>query len=203
MVINPSCPWVDASGNISLDGLKNWTHGVSNLSLLVSEMRRAFQKDTPLYARCLVQAPLPADVQVSQPTGSIQHPTSITSSPSHITSSSPHSRHLSLTSSHLSGQKANQWEQSREVRVRRSYTEELLGIDFSAPPPSSSSFNNPFLSSSPSGVPPADPLSRMMGALKLDRESSRDQQDGSLSSSGPGVHLHVSDDHGGAEFQPW
>lgn len=26
MVVNPSCPCVDASGNISLDGLKNWTH---------------------------------------------------------------------------------------------------------------------------------------------------------------------------------
>uniref|UniRef100_A0A8C3A3Y2 Si:dkey-181m9.8 n=1 Tax=Cyclopterus lumpus TaxID=8103 RepID=A0A8C3A3Y2_CYCLU len=38
-----------------------------------------------------------------------------------------------------------------EVRVRRSYTEELLGIDFSAPPPSSSSSNNPFLGSSSSG----------------------------------------------------
>lgn len=26
MMISPSCPCVDASGNISLDGLKNWTH---------------------------------------------------------------------------------------------------------------------------------------------------------------------------------
>uniref|UniRef100_A0A3B4Y4N1 Si:dkey-181m9.8 n=1 Tax=Seriola lalandi dorsalis TaxID=1841481 RepID=A0A3B4Y4N1_SERLL len=56
MVINPYCPCVDPSGNISLDGLKNWTHGVSDLSLLVSEMRRAFQVDTPLYARCPDQA---------------------------------------------------------------------------------------------------------------------------------------------------
>uniref|UniRef100_A0A3Q3KGM7 Uncharacterized protein n=1 Tax=Monopterus albus TaxID=43700 RepID=A0A3Q3KGM7_MONAL len=51
MVINPSCPCVDASGNISLAGLTNWTHGVSNLSLLVYEMRQAFEKDTPLYTR--------------------------------------------------------------------------------------------------------------------------------------------------------
>lgn len=43
--------------------------GVSNLSLLVSEMRRAFQKDTPLYARSPVQAPPPAGVQVSQSAG--------------------------------------------------------------------------------------------------------------------------------------
>uniref|UniRef100_A0A665TLH4 E3 ubiquitin-protein ligase RNF31-like n=1 Tax=Echeneis naucrates TaxID=173247 RepID=A0A665TLH4_ECHNA len=42
---------------------------------------------------------------------------------------------------------------SREVRVRKSYTEELLGIDFSAPPSSnpSTNHNNPFLSSSSSG----------------------------------------------------
>ncbi|XP_074505872.1 E3 ubiquitin-protein ligase RNF31 [Sebastes fasciatus] len=162
MVINPSCSFVDASGNISLNGLKNWTHGVSNLSLLVSEMRRAFRRDTPLYARSPVQAPPPAGVQLSAK--SMHHPSSITSSQGH---------HLSLTSSHLSGHKASQWEQSKEVRVRRSYTEELLGIDFSAP--SSSSSNIPLFSSS-SGVPCADPLSRRMGALRLDGESRRDQQ---------------------------
>ncbi|XP_068565391.1 E3 ubiquitin-protein ligase RNF31 [Cebidichthys violaceus] len=163
MVINPSCSCVDASGIVLLDGLRNWTHGVSNLSLLVSEMRRAFQRDTPLYAR--------------SPAQSIRHPSSSSSS----SSSSPQSHYLSLTSSHLSGQKASQREQVREVRVRRSYAEELLGIDFSAPPPppssSSSSSNNPFISSSSSGLPPADPLSRRMGALRLDGESSRDQQE--------------------------
>ncbi|XP_034410913.1 E3 ubiquitin-protein ligase RNF31 isoform X3 [Cyclopterus lumpus] len=163
MVINPSCSCVDTSGNVLLDGLTNWTHGVSNLSMLVSEMRRAFQRDTPLYARSPVQATPPASVQVSAQ--SIHHPTS-----------SPQSHYVSLTSPHLSGRKASQWEQGREVRVRRSYTEELLGIDFSAPPPSSSSSNNPFLGSSSSGVAPADPLSRRMGALRLDGESSRDQQ---------------------------
>ncbi|XP_051250439.1 E3 ubiquitin-protein ligase RNF31 isoform X2 [Dicentrarchus labrax] len=154
MVINPSCPCVDASGNISLDSLKTWTHGVSNLSLLVSEIRRVFQKDTPLYARSGVHAPPPG--------GSIQQPSSSSSS----------------SSSHLAGQKASQWEQ----RVGRSYTEELVGIDFSAPPPSSSLSYNPFLttSSSSSGIPPVDPVSTLMGALRLDRESSRDQQGHSL-----------------------
>lgn len=134
MVINPSCPCVDISGNISLEGLKTWTHGVSNLSLLVLEMRQAFQKDTPLYARSAVQAPPPAGVQVSQSVGSVP-----------------------------------------ATKMGKSYSEELAGIDFSAPPPSSSS-SNPFLSSSSSsGVPPAE-LSRMMGALWLDRRSGRDQQ---------------------------
>ncbi|XP_073347595.1 E3 ubiquitin-protein ligase RNF31 isoform X2 [Pagrus major] len=154
MVINPSCPCVDTSGNISLDELKNWTQGVSNLSLLVSEMRRAFQKDTPLYARSVEQGPPPAGVD-----GSIQ----------------PHS---STSPSHLSGQKGSKWEQSKKVRVGRSYTEELLGIDFSAPPASSSSSNNLFVSSSSSNPssPSSDPLSSMMGALRLDRESSRDQK---------------------------
>ncbi|XP_035025563.1 E3 ubiquitin-protein ligase RNF31 isoform X2 [Hippoglossus stenolepis] len=151
MLINPSCCCVDASGNISLTELKNWTLGVSNLSLLMSEMRRAFQVDTPLYARCPEHALPLAD-------GSLNH-TSITSS--------------SITSPLLSAQKASQWEQSREMRVRKSYTEELLGIDFSAPP-SSSNRSSLLLSATFSGLPP-EPLSRMMGALRLD-ESSRDQQ---------------------------
>ncbi|XP_040911156.1 E3 ubiquitin-protein ligase RNF31 isoform X3 [Toxotes jaculatrix] len=137
-------------------------------------MKQAFQVDMPLYARCPVQAPPPAGVQVSQSAAggrseSLHHPS--------IASSSQSCR-LSLTSSYLSGQKASQWEQSREVRVRRSYTEELLGIDFSAPPPSSlscSNHNNPFLNISPPGPPP-EPLSKMMGALRLGGESSRGQQ---------------------------
>ncbi|GLD68984.1 uncharacterized protein AKAME5_002029700 [Lates japonicus] len=183
MVINPSCPCVDASGNISLDGLRNWTHGVSNLSLLVSEMRQAFQVDTPLYARCPVQAPPPTGVQASPSATEGRSESSVSScSRHHISSisSSLQSSHLPLTSSYLSGQKASQWEVSREVRVRRSYTEELLGIDFSAPPPSSSSSNhyNPFLSSSSPGPPPK-PLSRMMGALSLNGGASGDQQDDS------------------------
>ncbi|XP_040000878.1 E3 ubiquitin-protein ligase RNF31-like [Xiphias gladius] len=176
MVINPSCPYVDASGNISLDGLKNWTHGVSDLSLLVSEMRRAFRVDTPLYTRCPVEAPPPASVQMSQSAtgGSLHHPIITSSS---ITSS-PQSCSLSLTSSYPSGQKASQWERSREVRVRRSYTEELLGIDFGAPSHScfsSSKHSNPFLSISSSGPLP-EPINRMIEALRLDGEYIRNQQ---------------------------
>lgn len=40
--------------------------GMSDLSLLMSEMRRAFQVNTPLYARCPAQAPPLAGVQASQ-----------------------------------------------------------------------------------------------------------------------------------------
>ncbi|XP_068998295.1 E3 ubiquitin-protein ligase RNF31 isoform X1 [Embiotoca jacksoni] len=184
MMINPSCPCVDASGNICLDALNHWSHDVSNLSLLVSEMKRAFHKDTPLYAKCTAQGPPPAGIQVSQSAGRSAPPSSITSSS--ITSSFPQSHSFSPTSSHLSQDKASQWEQSRKERTRRSYTEELLGIDFSAPPSSSSNHNNPFLSSASSsgpgpgsvsaGVPPAAPLCGMMGALKLDGEFSRVQQ---------------------------
>ncbi|XP_030258945.1 E3 ubiquitin-protein ligase RNF31 isoform X3 [Sparus aurata] len=152
MVINPSCPCVDTSGNISLDGLKNWTQGVSNLSLLVAEMRRAFQKDTPLYAGSAAQDPPLAGVD-----GSIQ----------------PHS---STSPSQLSGHKGSKLEQTKKVKVGRSYTEELLGIDFSAPPASSSSSNNLFVSSFSSSSSSSEPLSRMMGALRLDRESSTDQK---------------------------
>ncbi|KAI3374714.1 hypothetical protein L3Q82_021028, partial [Scortum barcoo] len=186
MVINPSCPCVDASGNISLDGLNRWTHGVSNLSLLVSEMRRAFQKDTPLYARSPVPAPLPAGVQVSQSAGrsvvfmkqglldrkvtflwDMHDDSSVNIFTVKLANCSP-----------AHSVAASQLEQSQDMRVGRSYTEELLGIDFSAPPPSSSS-KNPFLSPS-KGVPPAHPLSRMMGALMLYGESNRDQHNDSL-----------------------
>ncbi|XP_055360008.1 E3 ubiquitin-protein ligase RNF31 isoform X3 [Betta splendens] len=150
MVINPSCPCVDSAGNISLSGLSNWTNGVSTLSLLISEMRQAFQKDTPLYARCCVQAS--AAVQVSQlATGGSLHLPSSSSS--------------SGTYHHLSA--ASQWEQSSQGNVRRSYTEDLLGIDFSAPP--SSTHSNPFLISSYSDSD-ADPLSRKMEALRVSSE---------------------------------
>ncbi|XP_047445804.1 E3 ubiquitin-protein ligase RNF31 isoform X2 [Mugil cephalus] len=167
MVINPSCPCVDASGNISLDGLRNWTPGVSSLSLLVSEMTQAFQKDTPLYARCPAAGVKDTPLYIRCPAAGSVTSSSSSSSPSH---------RLLPSSSHQPGQKASQWEESREAKVGGSYTEELLGIDFSAPPPSSSN-NNPFLcsssssSSSSSGAPPTDPLSSRMAALILDGQS--------------------------------
>ncbi|XP_023191820.1 E3 ubiquitin-protein ligase RNF31-like isoform X2 [Xiphophorus maculatus] len=141
MVINPSCPHVDSSGTVSVDGLRNWTPGVSNLTLLLSEMRLAFQKDTPLYARSVDQAPPPAGLSSSP---SSQQPQSPAHGPAHLT-------------------EASQWEQDG---VRTSYTEELKGIDFGAPP--SSGGANTFLSPCPPGAPPTEPLNRMMGALRLD-----------------------------------
>uniref|UniRef100_A0A087XZQ6 Si:dkey-181m9.8 n=1 Tax=Poecilia formosa TaxID=48698 RepID=A0A087XZQ6_POEFO len=199
MVINPSCPHVDSSGTVSVDGLRNWTPGVSNLTLLLSEMRLAFQKDTPLYARSVAQAPPPAGVsgvKVSEPgpgsdsgsdkpvafrCGSCFVSSSCSSSPSSQQPQSP-----AHGPAHLA--EANQWEQDS---VRTSYTEELKGIDFGAPP--SSGGANPFLSSSPpgsdldpsvadlarpAGAPPTEPLSRMMGALRLDggRRSEQNQR---------------------------
>ncbi|XP_019964990.1 E3 ubiquitin-protein ligase RNF31 isoform X6 [Paralichthys olivaceus] len=116
MLINPSCRCVDASGNISLTELKNWT-----------------LPPPYLYPLLLHHILLPVSTE-------------------------------------------SQWEQSREMRVRKSYTEELLGIDFSAPP--SSNHSNLLLTSTFSGLPP-EPLSRMMGALRLD-ESTSDQQSDSL-----------------------
>lgn len=161
MVINSTCPCVDAAGDIRLDALTNWAEGVSNLSLLVSEMRRAFQKDTPLYSRCPVQTPPPAGGQVSA--DSLQ-------SPLHTcTSSSPQGRQLSEVTyqSPTHSVAANQCEQSADMRAARSYTDELLGIDFSALPPTSNRHTNPFLNSS-SGT---EPLSRMMDELRLDADS--------------------------------
>ncbi|KAM4605060.1 E3 ubiquitin-protein ligase RNF31 isoform 2-T2 [Polymixia lowei] len=134
MVINPSCPWVDPSGHIALSCLSNWTNGVSTLPLLVTEMRRAFQKDTPLYAT-------PPALNKTPPT-----PThSVSDGSWSSSSSSSHKTRLSfLTPPQPSGEgaPASQWQEVREASVRRSYTEELLGIDFSSPgrpePPSSS-----------------------------------------------------------------
>ncbi|XP_029970898.1 E3 ubiquitin-protein ligase RNF31 [Salarias fasciatus] len=210
MVINPACPCVDAVGNIRLDGLSNWTHGVSNLSKLVSEMRQAFQRDTPLYSQRPLQTPPPADMQMSPgqvrvrsgtpvstpvrqappPAGGSVHRDSLSSSSTtsitspvttSITTSSPQSRGLSPTPSHMSGHKAGQWEQSRGVRVGKSYTEDLLGIDFSAapPPPPPRNHYNPFLTSTSPSASSPDPLSVMIGTLRLSGESSRDHRGGS------------------------
>ncbi|XP_034039053.1 E3 ubiquitin-protein ligase RNF31 isoform X2 [Thalassophryne amazonica] len=159
MVINPACPCVDANGNISLDGLRNWTSGVSNLSWLVSEMRWAFQKDTPLYASPLVQARYPtscvlASKRAGESAESQQPPNIFTSSPSSSLQT------LSLTTA-VSRPKGNQWEQSRG---QRSYAEDLLGIDFSAA-------SVPELSTS-SAAPPVDVLSRMVAHLHVDSEGS-------------------------------
>ncbi|KAM6919148.1 E3 ubiquitin-protein ligase RNF31-like [Xenentodon cancila] len=72
-----------------------------------------------------------------------------------------------------------------ETRLRTSYTEELLGIDFSAPPPSS---NNPFLNSSSSGEHP----SRMMGALTAKADQQGDSPVQSVRSEAtPGGHGSV------------
>ncbi|XP_013855228.1 E3 ubiquitin-protein ligase RNF31 isoform X3 [Austrofundulus limnaeus] len=165
MVINRSCPFVDATGSVSLDGLRNWTHGTSNLSLLMSEMRRAFQKDTPLYVRCPMLAPPSAHAKILA--GKSPAPAGAAESQNHISSSQLLTLYPGSTSSHLSAVTVS--------RMKTSYTEDLLGIDFSAPPSSSHSPSNPFLSSSSSsGTPLTEPLSSMMGALTLDGGSSRD-----------------------------
>ncbi|XP_076023798.1 E3 ubiquitin-protein ligase RNF31 isoform X2 [Genypterus blacodes] len=173
MVINPSCPCVDASGNIRLGGLSKWTKDVSSLSLLVSEMRQAFQKEAPLYATPSVSAThTPAGISGVQVLERAR-PSATSQSPS----TSGQSGRLSLTSPQT-GLTASQWEQANEGKVRRSYTEELLEIDFSAaaPPSSSSSSSNnsnAFMSSSP-----RETLSRMMGTLSLDAEVSRGSEPG-------------------------
>ncbi|KAK5860541.1 hypothetical protein PBY51_022008 [Eleginops maclovinus] len=123
MVINPTCCCVEASGNIRLPVLSGWTQGVSSLSLLMSEMSQAFQKDTPLMPGVLYK-PCPLLLKVPPPL-------------------SPQRPLLFIAPPHLSAQKGSQWEQSR-----RSYAEELQGIDFSCPP--------------------SDPLSRRLKALSLD-----------------------------------
>lgn len=136
---------------------------MSNLSLLVSEMRRAFQKDTPLYSRCPVQTPPPAGEQVS---ADRSVPRCVFSqcfryldglitgfsfcslhSPLHNCTSSPQGRQPSEVA-FQSPAHSSQCEQSGEVRAARSYTEELLGIDFSALPPTANRHTNPFLNAS-------------------------------------------------------
>ncbi|XP_056913239.1 E3 ubiquitin-protein ligase RNF31 isoform X1 [Takifugu flavidus] len=145
MVINPSCTCVDATGIINLDGLRNWTHGVSSLSLLVSDMVQMFQKDTPLYERCAVGPPAPES------------------------------------------------DKSRKLKPGKSYTEELMGIDFSSPPSSSSN------SSSCSAV---EPLSRTLGALTLASRPSRDPQGGSQAPTGATRKGEKAPDSGPAPGNP-
>ncbi|CAL8277789.1 unnamed protein product [Lota lota] len=150
MVINPVCPFVDAQGLVSLPCLSNWTQGVSNLTRLIAEMRMAFQKVTPLYARILPTSNNGDPVSLPGPQGP--------SGPSvlscvfcystNFTSCLPfYSDDLCLT--FLPG---SQSEPSRALGLRPSYTDELLGIDFSPP-----QTWNPFLrqASQPSHPPPS------------------------------------------------
>ncbi|XP_029109578.1 E3 ubiquitin-protein ligase RNF31 isoform X3 [Scleropages formosus] len=49
MVINTNSSFVDAAGLVFLRCLRNWVPGRCNLSVVIEEMRAAFQRETPLF----------------------------------------------------------------------------------------------------------------------------------------------------------
>ncbi|XP_067109296.1 E3 ubiquitin-protein ligase lubel [Osmerus mordax] len=177
MVINLRCPCVDASGHVSLICLNNWKSGQSSLAQVVAEMRSAFLKETPLFATLRAETlPTPAHR-------------------AHAECLDAHGQHLSdggwLNPSSYStqtvgqslmqtprerappnGLKSSQSEVVGESRVRRSYTEELLEIDFRPPdPPLQYSSSNPFIGSglAPNATPSSSgDISNLFSSLQLE-----------------------------------
>ncbi|KAM9459397.1 uncharacterized protein ACWYII_011014 isoform 3-T3 [Salvelinus alpinus] len=180
MLINPRCPYVEASGQVLLDCLNNWKSGLANLSLLVSEMRSAFQKETPLFAMHPIRVQmLPTAAHSSAHAESSDHgswPQPSSSTPRARRSSmspTPLPREIvppkSLKSSH-SGPLGES-----TTGVRRSYTEELLdmGINFGVPGgvqfPYSST--NPFITtaSAPNNTPvSSEDMNNLFKSLQLE-----------------------------------
>ncbi|XP_010893862.2 uncharacterized protein si:dkey-181m9.8 isoform X2 [Esox lucius] len=164
LTINPRCPYVEASGLVTLDCLTNWNSGLSNLSVLITEMRSAFQKETPLYAAYPVRAQKqPAAARSGVPTESSDpgsRPQLNTSTPKARRSSIPSA--LTTETALLRSLKSSQSGPLRESGpgVRRSYTEELLsmGITFGAPVEVQSPFSstNPFITTA--SVPTTAPM---------------------------------------------
>ncbi|KAG9355947.1 hypothetical protein JZ751_000791 [Albula glossodonta] len=171
MMINPKCSCVDASGHVLLHCLSNWKLGWSNLTLVVEEMRAAFQRETPLYATSpnTVQTPSPARRSQSPviagahspvrfldpyrqhfPDASLPYPRSPTTQ--HMAASSARTTPVSALQAAGDNTPPTRTRHSysdpgTERGVRKSYTEELLdlGITFEAPSSHSSSSKNPFI----------------------------------------------------------
>ncbi|KAL2097567.1 hypothetical protein ACEWY4_006774 [Coilia grayii] len=161
MVINTKSSFVDASGHIHLHCLNNWKIGWSSLSIVLEEMRAAFQRETPLFTAYplktvnLSTTTLPpltgaGDAQAS-PYGSWPYTNSTssqqnTSDQPTISSSSvmqPNSNTLPKSS-----KSSHSLATSEPVGVvRRSYTQELLdmGIKFDNPPAKGSHLNNVYV----------------------------------------------------------
>ncbi|KAJ8336699.1 hypothetical protein SKAU_G00379190 [Synaphobranchus kaupii] len=198
MVINPKCRCVDAKGHVLLECHRNWRQGWSKLSVVVKEMRTAFQSETPLFATCPppAQTPPPAQHPQSPLLPGSHEPALLlepyrqyfpnTSLPYPRSPSTQHVLALSSCASTLQGagdntpttiaKKHRQPDPSTERRVRKSYTEELLdlGITFGAPSSHSPSPNNPFTQTAPGTVPNVTSsntveIENLFKSLQLDR----------------------------------
>ncbi|XP_061111564.1 uncharacterized protein si:dkey-181m9.8 isoform X2 [Conger conger] len=196
MVINPKCSYVDTKGLVLLQCLNNWQHGWSSLSIVLEEMRAAFQRETPLFSTGLHRTQTPP----------LAHPQSPLLSGSHkpvkflepyrqpvdsLPYRSPSAQHGVATSSmassvsHLQGAGSNtlpsvtkhqQPDPSTARRVRKSYTEELLdlGITFGAPSGHSFPSTNPFTQTPLATVPNSSKtvgIDDLFTSLQLDRVS--------------------------------
>ncbi|XP_031419004.1 uncharacterized protein si:dkey-181m9.8 isoform X2 [Clupea harengus] len=189
MVINAKSSFVDASGHVHLHCLNNWKIGWSSLSIVLEEMRAAFQRETPLFTAfpvgsvTLSTPPLPplpgsADANASpydswpySDSMSSQQNTSDLNRMSSSCAVQPDSNTLPKSS------KSSQSLATREPVsvVRRSYTQELLdmGITFEEPVVRTHHPTNPFLSSAsvpnitPSNVEDVDNLFKSLQLEKV------------------------------------
>ncbi|KAL0966901.1 hypothetical protein UPYG_G00302010 [Umbra pygmaea] len=179
MKVNRRCPYVEPTGLVTLDCLNKWKSGFANLSLLITEMQSAFEKETPLFTTFSARAQVPptagqpsAHREPSNPGSWPQPSTSIL----RVRRSSISPTLLSSERALPLGLKSSQSGPLRESGpgVRRSYTEELIdnGIKFSMPAEAQISYSstNPFITtaSAPDNNPGgAEDMNSLFKSLQL------------------------------------
>ncbi|XP_062375839.1 uncharacterized protein si:dkey-181m9.8 isoform X2 [Sardina pilchardus] len=163
MVINTKSSFVDASGHVHLHCLNNWKIGWSSLSIVLEEMRAAFQRETPLFTAYPVKSATVSTPALPPLSGSADgHASSYDSRPYSSSAASPPNPgepHRRSSASVLQPNsntlpKSSKSSQSLAISdpvgvVRRSYTQELLdmGIMFEDPAVRMHHPTNPFLQS--------------------------------------------------------
>ncbi|XP_048858110.1 uncharacterized protein si:dkey-181m9.8 isoform X1 [Brienomyrus brachyistius] len=186
MVINASSSSVDQAGLVSLPCLSNWKPGLSNLSTVISEMRAAFQRETPLF--CTV-APRNQTPPIVQPPPSPRHAGGSVSHsspepyrqffpdpmlPFTSTASSQNRAAFSPKSGAVSPAQTSDKAPVTDVpAVRRSHTEELLdlGITFGGTESCTLSPSNPFLQNttvSSANTSTSEDMATLFGSLHLE-----------------------------------
>ncbi|XP_048100678.1 uncharacterized protein LOC125295448 [Alosa alosa] len=225
MVINTKSSFVDASGHVHLHCLNNWKIGWSSLSIVLEEMRAAFQRETPLFTAYPVKsvtlstpalAPLTgsADGHASSSVGHTQtvqlhHQTQVshTGAPLHLYCSL-----IATVTLPKSSKSSQSLATSDSVGVvRRSYTQELLdmGIMFEDPAVRTHHPTNPFLQSAsvpnvaPSNLEDVDNLFKSLQLEKVVNIYQLGTKDGDIPEAwrrpGPAEQLHdaagLLDDH--------
>ncbi|XP_028833652.1 uncharacterized protein LOC114788884 isoform X2 [Denticeps clupeoides] len=177
MVINANSSCVDTSGHVHLHCLNNWKIGWSSLSLVLEEMRAAFQRETPLFSTYpLAQAPThpPSSSSSSQGPSSTYNCWPCSSSGLFLQNpalAQPSGNSVSISAKSTQSPSSSE---AIESGAKRSYTQELLdmGITFGETGTQSTQSTNPFLTSppAPSTTPSSlEDLDNLFQSLQLEK----------------------------------